>query len=213
MLVKFLSFAASVIGTARYKAVFLSFVVLLFSLAGIAGVAMRNGSGTPNAASTLEQSEKNEDGTQQGSPQLPANRKQAIQTDDTEEPAQTSQPSSGSTSNTTTTQPNTGNSTKPTAPADITLSVASLSLAKGATSENITATTTQDTTNLAWEIVTDEKLGLSVDRPQATGASATFTVQAREDIDPDRTYQVVVRLKDTAQNTVLTSKTITVTIQ
>jgi len=215
MLVKFLSFVASVIGTARYKAVFLSCFVLLFSLAGIAGVAMWRGTATPNAASKLERAEADQENTLQGSPQLNQGRKQAIQDGAATQPEQSDSPAENNTQNGTTPSQGAANTDKPakqTKPAEIALTSTAVSLPAGTTSEAITATTNQEAATLTWEIGTGEAAGLSIDRTQATGtASVTFTIKAREDISKG-TYSVTVQLKDTAQNTMVTSRTISVTI-
>ena len=53
MLVKFLSFVASIMGTARYKAIFLSCLAVVLSITGVTAVALfKDGTGSKSAAST-----------------------------------------------------------------------------------------------------------------------------------------------------------------
>lgn len=211
MLVKFLSYTASVIGTARYKALFISCLILVFSFASIVGVALWQGGSNPNAANTQEQSDT-ENNAQQGSPQLRSGSKQTI-ANESPQPNETDQTAAGSPQNAPTakseSQPVEQKTTKP---ADISLSLSKLTIEPGATSDQITASTTAQHTTLTWEVVVDTTLGLSMEQLTTTGSTTTFTISTKQTIDSSRSYDVLIKLKDTTQNTVLATKTIPVTI-
>jgi predicted peptidase len=211
MLVRFLSFVASVLGTARYKAIILSCLALVFSLTGIAVMTSWHNRANSNAASQVEQSESKND-QQQGSPQLGEEQKQAIQneqpqqnTNDNKEQNTTEQPSGN---------PNTPAKNEQTAADIITVSTASLTLAAGSTSSPITATvaSTASTGNLTTEVI-DNNESIFVEQQETVTGGIRFVIRASADIvKKDQPYEVIVVVKDASQK-IVDSQAITVTIQ
>lgn len=206
MLVKFLSFTASVIGTARYKAVFLSCLVLVFSVASIAGMAIWRGNDARNAASTLEKSEV-EKSAQQGSPQLGNSRKQAIQGGGVE--PQMNEQSTGTAPSTAPSKPTTGTDAA-SKPLDVTLNTADLVLAPGETSDWLLATVPQGN-NVEWTITLSETQGLSIINKTQGAIELRFQIQTEQNTTQAGTYQAILHAKDT-QTSAITSKPITIKI-
>jgi hypothetical protein len=214
MLVKFLSFIASILGTARYKAIVLSCLVLTISLTSIAGMALWHGSGQQSAASKLEQPEPEPD-TKQGSPQVRGSNKQAIQNNSPDAPAS----STGQSGNTATpppadSKPSNNGSTSST-PTPVTLSKSELTLDDaGELSELLTATVVQGSA-IEWTITaSDNPAGVTFVSPdEQTGTTFKFRIKTEQGTVKPGTYQVIIQAKDTTQNTAVTSATITLTIQ
>jgi hypothetical protein len=210
MLVKFLSFTASVIGTARYKVILLSCLILVFSGFGIAGVAAWRGN-AGSAASKMEKSEAEDTTQQQGSPQLRNNRKQAIQNgnefDTPENP-----PSSGTQSTPSTSTPKpTATDPKTQKPVEITLSKAEISVVAGEASELVTVSSSHPA-DVQWKFTVDEGTGIRVTTGENAEGTVVFRVHADQTIDKNSPHTVIIQVLD-AQNTVLASKTISIIIQ
>jgi hypothetical protein len=142
MLVKFLSFSATVIGTKRYKAILLSCIALFFSLAGIS-VAVLNRVNIPSeggASSAI----KDEDKDANNSDKLGIGQQKATEEQTQQQPEGQSQ--AATTPETTT--PTTGSEQAGDVAFDFTLTDTSSPLPKGS-SLAITATPT-DSTKVHW---------------------------------------------------------------
>lgn len=210
MLVKLLSFTASVIGTARYKAVFLSCFVLALSVAGVAGMALWHGSGSRSTASTLEKTGTEGD-TQQGSPQLGNNRKRTIQNEGSIDQQANPQPN-GSAQTTPAPKPAAGTGTTVKV-LEITLNKADITLIPGETSEIIKASVPEDR-NVEWVITVDSGFGLSIVNQEQTGTTIQFQIHKSAEQNTTQTgpYKAILQAKDTTQSSVVTSKNITINI-
>jgi hypothetical protein len=211
MLVKFLSFTASVIGTARYKAIFLSCLVLVFSIASVTGMALWHSSGSQRAASTLEKA-GTEDDSQQGSPQLGNSRKQAIQNEGSIE-AQTQQQPSGTTQNPPAPKPAASTGSTPET-VEITLGgKTEWSLAPGKTTDPILATVPSDK-SVEWTLVIDASSGLSIVHQEQSATILQFQIHrsTEQNTTQAESYQVIIQAKDTTQKSVVPPKTITIKI-
>jgi type II secretory pathway pseudopilin PulG len=211
MLVKFLSFIVSAFGTARYKAIVLSCFALILSLTGIAGMAIWHGSVRENAASKLERTAAQTD-EQQRSPQV-GGSKQTIQNQNTGNSTHdnTSQPSANTTPS--------ANQTPKTTPGDtapkqitVTLNKTAVTVPAGGQSEPITANATLPE-GATWKLIADSDLGLDIITEEETATGLKFHIQTKSTIDPNRSYDVLLQIRDADQITILAAKTIAVTIQ
>jgi hypothetical protein len=208
MLVKFLSFVASILGTARYKAILLSCLALLFSSAGIATMALWQSDQRPATSSAVEQT-KSPDSTKQGTSQLDESRKQTIDSDASNPDTPTSNTADPKQTPSTTDGSDTNDDIEPAPAASIVLSQSKVTLNQGETSEFITAAAQVPQGELIWEVTAEPK-GALVITQETTPEGIKLTIKA-DQVDKKRTYDVIVTIKDAAQN-VVDSQKITVTI-
>jgi len=211
MLVKFLSYVASVLGTARSRAIFVSSFALVLAFTGITAFAVvRDNSVKPsNVSSTVEKSKDTAD-TKDDTPQLKGLGKQQAkqQTDESADSTQSSQSSDQGTS-----QPD-SNSKQQTAVAfDFALSKTTLNLTSDDMSDSFTATTS-DNTAIAWQtaVAGDNSDQLHVTVTQNNNAQAIVQVQASKDMPHGSTVKILVTAKDASRN-INVQKFVTVTIQ
>jgi hypothetical protein len=210
MLVKFLSYVASVLGTARSRAIFVSCFALVMAFTGITAVALvRDNSTKPsNVSSTVEKSKDTAD-TTDDTPQLKGLGKQEAkqQTDESANSAQSSQSNDQNTTQTDT-------STKQQAAAfDFTLSKTIISLTSDNATDSFTAATS-DSTAIAWQaaVAGDNSDQLHVTITQNNNAQAIMQVQASKDIPRGSTLKILVTAKDASRN-INVQKFVTVTVQ
>ncbi|HEY5667632.1 MAG TPA: hypothetical protein VIR03_00545 [Candidatus Saccharimonadales bacterium] len=213
MLVRFLSFIASLIGTGRYKTVLLSCLVLVLSLTSFTYLIFHGSGGNAQDASSSTVRQKDGLGTQSFAPQLGSNRKQ-----ETKPQLQTTQSGDSSTNTNTTKnspQPTTGaDNDRPQnqqAAFDFTLNVSNLTLAAGSTSDPITASTS-DNTAVNWQVATDNDAFAHVTLNQSNTAAASLEVQTTKDAPTGKPITITLTARDATRNINL-SKSITVTIQ
>lgn len=211
MLVKFLSFVISVIGTARYKAVFLSCLALVLSLTGITALVLRSDEQPRDAASTVQPS-KDGDSTQNFSPQLPSHKQSA------KEQAEQSESDSQNTTNSapqqTENQPDTSTKQPAATSFDLTLGKTPSTVAANTTSDAITVTTS-DNSAVAWQFSIDDKNSNNahiLTTQSGDSSSASFQIQTSKNIPSGTIITVTVLAHDTAHNLDAT-KTFTVTVQ
>lgn len=179
MLVKFLSFSATVLGTKRYKAILLSCLALFFSLAGLTSFALNRG-GDPSsgpAAAVSDSSDTQETDT----PKLNGVRQQRA----TEE--QAAQPPAQQTQNTTTENTTPTPEATSTTPVgyDFTVTPDKTQLSKDGTAV-ITVTPT-DTSKVSW------------------ASSVKENTQSREDENPD-SIALQLSTQETAEGLKVTAK-------
>jgi hypothetical protein len=204
MLVKFLSFSATVIGTKRYKAILLSCIALFFSLAGIS-VAVLNRVNIPSeggASSAI----KDEDKDANNSDKLGIGQQKATEEQTQQQPEDQSQ--AATTPETTT--PTTGSEQTGSVAFDFALTDTSSPLTKGSMI-SITPTPS-DSSKVTW----------SASAPTADGSPTTlhiekfdpatgkFELKVDKDAQPGK-YKVIVTARDAAGNINVT-KTITITV-
>ncbi len=221
MLVKFLSFVASVLGTARYKAVLLSAFAVVISLTGVTAVAVFKDSGAVKNASSTVSRLHNDPATAQGSsPQLGNTPKQ--DTKNTVDTSQSQPSNTGSQSqagNSATTQPSntqgasSDNQSNTTPDVAISLSKTSLTLAAGTLSDALTANTS-DKSAVAWSItpVDSGDKGAHAVISQNNSPVLSFQIQTDNDVTPGSQIHFKVTARDASRN-INTSEVITVIIQ
>lgn len=212
MLVKFLSFVASVFGTARYKAIFLSCLAVALSITGVTAVALfKNNGDSHTAASNVGKSEKDAK-KEDTSPQLGASSQSAKNADQNQAPApgvaeeRPSQPSNSVTMS----------SPKESDPENVSIAVSAdkVTVAPGATSDFLTATVS-DKSNVTWTVkpVNEGDEGIhAIINQNNTAPSVTFQIQASQDLKSGTIIHLLATARDAARNINL-SKQITVTIQ
>jgi hypothetical protein len=207
MLVRFLSYAASIIGARRYKPVLISCLALIFSITCIGIVASAISSSSPDAASRVTASNKKKTGQQPSSTSLnglqqqPTKDSQAIQNQNGQAGTATDQKQSNGA-----TTPVTNNTDF-----DISLNTAMISLNQASPNAAVTVSTS-DGSIVQWTITPDaSSAGLTsrIDPAKDTPGNAVIRFRA-EAITPG-TYQFTVTAKD-ANRSVSASKTLTVTV-
>lgn len=211
MLVRFLSFIASLIGTGRYKTVLLSCLVLVLSLSSFAYLIFHGSGGSAQDASSSAVRQKDGLGTQSPAPQLGGNRKQ-----ETKQELQTTQPSDNSGNPTkNSSQPSTSTDTpkqqNQQTTFDFTLGTTSLTLAAGNTSSPVTASTS-DNTAVSWQVATDNDAFVHVALDQNNTTATSLEIQTSKDAPSGKQITITLTARDATRNINL-SKTITVTIQ
>jgi len=206
MLVKILSYGASLIGSGKYKAILFSCIAILISMgtAIVIGVVMV--SGKP-LASTSGTEQTNVTTPQQAQPQAShlqgVNKKAAKQAPDTTAqlgPTQPANPSSQATPSPTN-----------TAATDLILSTNSATITPG--NSTTFTVSTSDTSKLSWAVSPETANGLSVTFDQDNDvASSTFAFHMHANqTAPAGTYTFTLTAKDSSRNIAL-SKTIAVTV-
>lgn len=204
MLVRFLSYAASVIGAKRYKPLLISCLALVFSITGITIVASSIASGSPDASSQVTQSSK-KSGQEQTSTSL-GGLQQKNTKDDNANVGQTSnQP--GTSNNTSQQQ---GNGGAPATNFDFTLNTATVSLSQASIS-SATTVATDDNSTVQWSITPESQSGVSGKIEPSKDSTGTAVIRFRADSITPGTYQFTVTAKDAARS-INVSKTITVTV-
>ncbi len=208
MLVRFLSFIASIIGTARYKALFLSSLALSVSLTGITIVALTKDTAHPHTASSSLEQPKDAFTIQQAAPQLASIGKQNVKQPETQD--QTASPETVVTNDTSAQSQNLTNDNTTTAPtASIALSKASVMLVPGGESESILATTS-DKSSVTWAV---ESNNTNVRVTPGTGTATEFSFQITADKNAvSGNYQLTILAKDVNRNASLPPKTVSITI-
>lgn len=208
MLVKFLSFVISVLGTARYKAVFLSCVALVLSLTGITALVLHSSSQPRDASAAVEQT-KDGVGTQNFSPQLPSNKQPAK-----EQPEQSQTDNQNSSSNTSTAPDNSSsNTTKQPTASDFGIVIGKIpaTVAADSTSDAITVSTS-DNSAVNWQFATDNDGAHIITTQNTASSSASFQIQTSKNMPSGTIITVAVSVRDNARG-INTTKTFTVTIQ
>jgi len=211
MLVKFLSFIASVLSNARYKAVLIPCAIVVLSVTSLTAVALVHNSGSHSATSTAGQPNDSATNTSQSplSPQIGSGNK------DTKDGAQ--QPIAGEPTNNKPADGNSGStpttSTSPTSnKVDAVLSTAAATVE----SDNLTRTITaaaSDGNALTWKVTPEADnmdAPLVVSEGQETATNFSFHFRALQGTLPGQ-YRYVLTAKDPARGVDI-SKIIIVTV-
>ncbi len=193
MLVKFLSYVASIIGARRYKPIFISLAVLTLTVTGITMVASALSNGSHDTAS-FEQSKTDPEEANQPSPSdlKGLNRQEA------KDESGQSIPKAEATTSADTSKAAQAPDKQPASPVapELTLPVGNLTM-QGSSSHTITATTTSSSTPLTWSVNGDSvPNGLTVTIDQKDQANTTIRLKT-ENVTPGN-YQLTVTLKDGA---------------
>lgn len=206
MLVRFLSYAASVIGARRYKPLLISCLALVFSITSISVLVATLSGGTPDAASKVGQAEKQSQAAPSSSTDLGGLEKKETKTENN--PAVTSPSAQGSAGNENK-APN--GPTSSVSVFDIALNTATVSLSPTSNSA-LVAVTASDSKISEWGITSDAPVpGLNVRIEQNKDNPANAVIRLRLENAAPGTYQFTVTAKDAGRNGTA-SKTITVTV-
>lgn len=232
MLVKFLSFIASIFGTAKYKAILLSSFALLLSVSGILAVLMTQPDSTPkHDASAVIRNVADSLGVQNGAIDTPHDDEQPAANDSSNnQPAQTNtsqqdtnasgQSTKSSSSSTANQNNNTSNSSSATSntsssstPTITTTTKSPLTLSAGQTSNAITYTTSDDS-NVTWTITPSDTTNLTIAPQPSSQASSSVTFQITAAASaPSKNYEVAVTAEEANGTTTTDIITVTVTAQ
>lgn len=209
MLVKFLSFVASIMGTARYKAIFLSCLAVVLSITGVTAVALfKDGTASKSAASTADK-QSDDSPKQDGTPQLgDINKKQS--TKNVDQTQTNNQGSTGNEANDNSTTPSPETTTPAT---EVVLSTDKITLAAGAASDSLGASLS-DKSSVSWTVapVNDGDAGVRAVITQSSTATLSFQLQANQSLTSGTVVHLNVTARDSNRN-LNVSKQITVTIQ
>jgi hypothetical protein len=209
MLVKFLSFVATIFGTARYKAIFLSCLAVVLSITGVTAVAVfKDGIQSKGAASTVDK-QSDDSPKEDGTPQLGGINKQ--QSTKKVDQTETQTPSNTDNQSSSTNTPSSSESNAPTN--EVVLSSDKFTIAAGSTSDAITANLT-DKSSVTWTVspVGDSDTGVRAVISQNNTATLSFQLQTNQNLQPGAIVRLNVTAHDSSRNLNL-SKQITVTIQ
>jgi hypothetical protein len=213
MLIKVLSFIASVLGTARYKAVFLPCLAVVLSFTGITLAAVVHNAQVQPVSNKIAKSDSSAPSTTTNTaPRLGGIHSQTPKSES--QPTGNQPNSANSTTTPNSTSPNTaGNTPTPTTTTDILTSSNKVTLSNDNNTADLTVRTT-DNSAVTWSVLTDNATGiqarLRADQ-SATGGSTVFQLQADGTTAPG-TYQLTVFARDASRNLTL-SKSITVIVQ
>lgn len=211
MLVKFISFAITVVGTARYKAILLSTTALVVSFTSVSVVLLSHDSQAAqrDAVSSGSQSRDVLDTSKATSPAHIAARDAASATPQSQQstntPAKSDQTSSSSPVVSATTSTN--NVTIVPAKTSITVTASDT---QAITTDAITAATSDNST-VMWTVESSDSTNLSIDASKNASNEVSFKVTVAANT-PKKTYQVTLTAKDANRNLVVT-KTIDLIVQ
>jgi hypothetical protein len=214
MLVRFLSIAASVVGSARHRAILVSCLVLVASFTAILSISLMHGGPAAYLAGN-PQTEDDESVDGQREP-VWLNGRQHLEERTTQEPdTSRSSNDSGNSSNAprSTDSQNASDGQPPadTPEPEISLSQASITLSAGSTSSDITARIAPASENISWSIVLSDTAAkdLTVINGETLEAATSFRIRAGADAKPGK-YQFTIIA---TVNEVTLSRTLTVTVQ
>lgn len=213
MLVKILSFIASVLSSTRYKAVLIPCIVLALAVTGLTMVAIFHESGSRTAASTTSETDDAADNDRQSaSPQISGMGTQTPKDDSSQVVAQKpndTKPSNENPAGNTASQP------EHPAPAafDFTLNKDTLTLSRDSTSDMFVATAS-DAADVTWTVTPETNDGNSIevvnDKNKRTAPVFSFQLRATARATPGQ-YRLTVTAQDPAR-TINLSKIIALTI-
>ncbi|HYH74755.1 MAG TPA: hypothetical protein VD735_02225 [Candidatus Saccharimonadales bacterium] len=203
MLVKFLSYIATLIGTKRYKPLVFSGLALGMTLIGVTAVWSVYQKPHGTAASTVQQAE---DPTKEAlSGQTPSARSTRE-----DAPSATQQPSQDSTATPTPTPATTPNSITAVSPSIQSSTESTVTLKKGTTSQPLSFNMS-DSSAVQWTVTSDSATSPTIVGNQEATAATGFSFSLRVGQAAPGTYTFTVHAKDSVRNLDLT-KTITVTV-
>lgn len=203
MLVKFLSYIVTMIGTKRYKPLVFSGLAIAISLVGVTAVWSAYEPSHGTAASTLQKAED---------PTKETLSEQTLSKRSTREDVPTQQevaepPATNTTPNTNTSNTVNGTAAAPTIQAT---SDTAFTLKKGAPVQQITFSLS-DASAMQWAVTPDNSNGPSATSSQDNSASTSYTLNFKAGQATAGTYTFTVHAKDASRTLDLT-KTITVTV-
>ncbi|HSD56088.1 MAG TPA: hypothetical protein VLA92_02960 [Candidatus Saccharimonadales bacterium] len=211
MLVKFLSYVASVLGTARSRAIFVSSFALVLVFTGITAFAVvRDNSTKPSNVSSAVEKPKDTADTKDDTPQLrdmgkQEAKQQATQSTDASQSQQSSSQSSS--------QGDSSTKQQATTAFDFTLSKTTLTLSSDNNTDGFTANT-NDGTAIAWQVIptSDDNDQIHASITQNNNTQAIVQVQIAKDTPRGTSFKLILMAKDASRN-INVQKPITVTVQ
>lgn len=219
MLVRFLSFVATVFGTAKYKAILLSSFALIVSLTGImAVVATQSDGGHPRDDASAVVHSQATLGFQNGTSQV-TRQSEAAANNRSDQQSSTNQrqdDTSAKSSKSPATTPTANDDKQDSGTTAVTISTSAkspMTISQGATSEAISFTSSDGST-LTWSVESSDNADLQVAlaaNSKTSASSVAFQVTASSTA-PAGTYQVTVTAKDTNRN-ILITKSLDITVQ
>jgi hypothetical protein len=214
MLVRFLSYIASIIGAKRYKPVLISCLTLVLSITGVTIIASAINSGSPDKASQAAQSgnDSKNSGQQPSSTTSLNGLEQKSTKDDSGQAIQQQKSQSGSSSAPSQQQSN-GSSSNNGTPFDIALNASTINLTQASPNAAVTVAATHKT-SLQWSITPDANAanaGINATIDSMKDSQGNAVVRFRADNITPGTYTFQVTATDNAHGTTA-SKTVTVTV-
>lgn len=210
MLVKFLSFIASVIGTDRYKPIIISCFALLFASSAVLGVMLFHQPTARSATSQISQAQSDSIHLQRQSNQLGAMRQQLPEDTKIQPTAPEQAPPASAQSSSTDTKPANPETTPAPPPTDLILSATTIAATPGSTSGYITASAS-DTTKMEWSIQSEgneNRIQPIIDNLREATASTRLRFRIDSNTLPG-TYVFTITAKDNLKSI---NKTITITV-
>lgn len=211
MLVRFLSYAASVIGARRYKPLLVSCLAVILSITGITIVA----------SSLTAPSKEQASGIGDPARQLPANQQAAndlgsLDKKQTKDNAATGSitpqtPSDGTDGEPATTPPSTPHPSNK--PLEITVNSTTINLSSNSPNAAVTVSANNSAANLAWAITAENTVGSkpSAQIDPSKDSNTKGVIRFRAEDSPAGTYLFTVTVKD-GTGQLSASKTITVVV-
>jgi hypothetical protein len=214
MLVRFLSYAASVIGARRYKPLLISCLAVIFSVTGIAIVASSVSERSKDQASRIGEQAKHAAGSQQATNDLGGLEKK--QTKDNNSSSAIPTPADPGTTPSDTSKNTSGGSNGSTgAPLEIILNSATISLSGSSPEAAVTVASNAIDQTLQWLVTPAPENAQSTKVPAARIEPSKDTVSAvvriRSDDSTPGTYRFTITAKDSTRQ-LSASKTITVVV-
>lgn len=207
MFIRFLSYAASIIGAKRYKPLLISCLALVFSITGISIVVSSFTSDSSDAASKVGKTATNTNNGQQQSTSLNGLEQKQTKDDNANVQPQNNQ------SNPNKDDKQNASSSQNSTTLSITLNTATVSLSQTSPNSAVTVNT-DDNSTVQWSIAPSPESansGVNARIEPVKDNISNAVIRFRTDTITPGTYQFVVTAKDTARN-LSTSKTITVTV-
>lgn len=209
MLVKILSYAASVVGSARHRAILASCFVLIIAFAGILSIPLMHSAPTVKLAGSAQ--DETDTDTQSDPVWLSKRQLQPRGPEETSTQP-TPKPASSSTKQATNTPVAPDESDQSEAVAELGLSENELLLKPGSTSSDMSARVNKTDSEIAWSIVTEKNLtadDIIIVSGEQLESSISFRIRTGPNVK-EGTYQIVVTAKSETFNL---TKTLTVTVQ
>lgn len=209
MLVKFLSYTASVIGTARtrHRPVVLSSLIVMLSLTAITSVLLfKDDVASRTPASSVEK--PLDDNSSNATPKLGSSDSKQNTKDQAAQAQPETNQSNPSASQDTTAQTDTNKATPAMA---LTVSSDTISVSQSGESEPL-AVTAANTSKVTWSIAPEQQEGVQLVVTAKNTVSATLHARASDAAVSGSTHQFVLTVTDTATGKTIT-KTISVTVR
>ena len=211
MLVKILSFIASVMSNARYKAVLIPCIIVVLSVTSLTAVALVHESGSHSAASTAGKTIGDTNGQQATSPQVNGGV-QNIK-DGSDKPVSSDGQQNGTAGSDSPSGKPSASANPSPASTDIVLTSSAITVEADSTSSSLTATAS-DNSALTWSITPESNdaamINVATEKTKEPSANFSFRFRAAQGATSGQ-YQFTVTAKD-ANRGLNVSKVVTITV-